>query len=108
MDNYLRKVGTLFEPLPFHRCVLGFCNYQCELPLDFLHHLQNVHRDDPAFVSPCLFSTRCYHDTPFRSFSGLQKHLSRMHAAFFGRTQEIEGNYNGQNLNNGLAEDYGK
>ena len=100
------KIGTLFEPLPFHQCSIGVCNYQCELPLDFLHHLRNVHRNDPAFVSSCLFSTRCYHVAPFRSYSGLYKHLSRMHIGFFGRNQETQGDINDQNENNDVA-DYG-
>ena len=89
MDNHLMQIRTVFEPLALHQCALGSCEYQCVSALEFCHHLQNVHRKDPNFSSHCLFSVNCYHAEPFRSYSGLYKHLRTKHASFFDNHEEI-------------------
>lgn len=48
-----------------------------------LSHLNVYHKQDANFLSPCLFTTECFHGTNFQSFGGLYRHLKTFHPSFF-------------------------
>lgn len=84
MAEFIEKLRTPYNPVDKQLCTIGDCDYGCDTPQQMLAHFRRIHRQDPGFQSPCLFSTECFHVQLFKTYSGLYYHLRRFHSSFFG------------------------
>jgi hypothetical protein len=46
-------------------------------------HLRKLHKPDQKFESRCLFSREWFHESDFKSFGGLERHLRTFHPNLF-------------------------
>ena len=88
-----RKLAIPFEPIEDLSCYKKVsCNFTATSVKQLLSHYRVSHsKDKDSFSSPCLYSKRCAHTTPFRSFSGLYSHLKNFHRKFFEPSSELDG-----------------
>lgn len=87
-----RKLAIPFEPIEDLSCYKTVsCNFTAKSVKQLLSHYRASHSTDKdSFSSPCLYSKRCSHTTPFRSFSGLYSHLKHFHRKFFEPSSESD------------------
>jgi hypothetical protein len=67
----------------FYTCKITGCGRITNSSRKMLSHLNVNDKQDANFLSPCLFTTECFHGTNFQSSGGLYRHLQTFHPYFF-------------------------
>ena len=71
-----------YNPVDAYTCFKEGCEIEVN-SIQLHKHYQVSHSKDKLFRSPCLFSKKCFHKLPFKSFKALDTHLRKFHKSFF-------------------------
>ena len=67
-------------------CRIGICDYVAADVFKLHSHYRVMHFKDKQFSSGCLYSKKCFHQSKFKSFWGLNSHLRIYHSIFFDKS----------------------
>ncbi len=88
--DFLKKFKTLAVPLDTFDCSVEACNYKAASAKELLSHLRTVHSKCNDIRSHCLYSKLCEHTDLFKTYYGLNTHLSKFHPEFFVETADAQ------------------
>jgi hypothetical protein len=81
--NPIEKFRVIKDPIVDLKCKIGVCDHEATNVVKLYSHYRCFHSKDPNFTSHCLYSKRCFHQTEFKTFWGLNSHLRKYHSTFF-------------------------
>jgi hypothetical protein len=82
MESISLKQHIVETKLDHYSCKIAGCNAITNSSKEMFFHLRKLHKTDEKFESRCLFSKECFHESNFKSFGGLERHIRTFHPIF--------------------------